>query len=274
VKTMRSETPAQDTPSVWLMGLRVDPISDSDVVHLVSKAIRSHKNCIIANHNLHSIYLWYHERRMRQFYDGAEYVHIDGMFLILLANMLGVPLKRENRATSLDFFPILAPLAVKENWRIFYLGSKPGVAARAAAKLEAKYPGLQIRTRHGHFDANLLAKQNREVVEEINAYAPHVLLVGMGMPRQEIWIMENQKDLTANVVFPAGAFMDYMAGEIPTAPRWLASIYLEWMYRLFTEPTRLWRRYLVEPWFVAGQIARYYTGFGRQYVAPQDTHND
>ena len=257
-----------------LMDLRVHPISDSEVVSLVSKAIADDERCIIANHNLHSVYLWYHERRMRQFYDAAEYIHIDGMFLILLANMVGIPLGRANRATSLDFFPILAPLAAQEHWRIFYLGSKPGVAARAAAGLQAQYPGLQMHTHHGHFDANATAAENKEVLAEINAYSPQILLVGMGMPRQEIWILENQEHIAANVVFPAGAFMDYMAGEIPTAPRWLASLYLEWMYRLFSEPARLWRRYLVEPWFVAGQIAKYYLRPHKPHVTPQDSPNE
>ena len=94
------------------------------------------------------------------------------------------------------------------------------------------------------------------------------------MPRQEIWILENQKQIEANVIFPAGAFMDYMAGEIPTAPRWLAAIYLEWLYRLFSEPARLWRRYLVEPWFVFGQIAKYYLKGGRANIAMQDSRHE
>jgi N-acetylglucosaminyldiphosphoundecaprenol N-acetyl-beta-D-mannosaminyltransferase len=108
---------------------------------------------------------------------------------------------------------------------------------------------------------------------QINAYAPHVLFVGMGMPRQEIWILDNQTSLNANAILPAGALMDYMAGEIPTPPRWLASLYLEWLYRLISEPARLWRRYLVEPWFVLGQVLRYQIKFRSRKVAAQDSRN-
>jgi N-acetylglucosaminyldiphosphoundecaprenol N-acetyl-beta-D-mannosaminyltransferase len=109
---------------------------------------------------------------------------------------------------------------------------------------------------------------------QINAYAPHVLFVGMGMPRQEIWILDNQTSLNANAILPAGALMDYMAGEIPTPPRWLASLYLEWLYRLISEPARLWRRYLVEPWFVLGQVLRHQIKFRGRNVAAQDNRND
>ena len=143
---------------------------------------------------------------MRRFYETADYIHIDGMFLILLANLVGVPLRRRNRATSLDFFPLLADKAAKASWRIFYLGSKPGIGSKAAAELQAKYPALQIRTHHGYFDARRSSQENHEVISAINAYAPHTLLVGMGMPRQEIWIRENYKEVCANVIFPVGAF--------------------------------------------------------------------
>lgn len=255
---MRSESFTSRSAGIQLMGLRLDPISDSEVVRLVAEAIKHHKHWVIANHNLHSVYLCYHEPGMRQFYDAAEYIHIDGMSLILMAKMLGMPLKRENRTTSLDFFPILASRAVRENWRIFYLGSKPGVAAKGATKLQRGYPGLQIRTHHGYFNPNSLGEENQEILAEINTYAPHVLLVGMGMPLQEMWILENRGNIGANVIFSAGGLMDYVAGEIPTPPRWLASAYLEWMYRLCSEPTRLFRRYLIEPWFVCAQVAKYY----------------
>ncbi len=263
---MKSKLGFPRSRPVSLLDFRLNPISDDDVVLLVNEAIENGRRYIIGNHNLHSVYLWYHESKMRRFYEVADYTHIDGMFLILLGNLLGLPLGRQNRATSLDFFPLLAEKATTSGWRIFYLGSKPGVAENASDKLRKRYGGLQIQTHHGHFDAAKSSKDNKKVLEEIRAYAPHILLVGMGMPRQEIWILENQQELEANVIFPAGAFMDYMAGAIPTAPRWLASIYLEWLYRLICEPARLWRRYLVEPWFVLGQITKRYLKADQQNI--------
>jgi N-acetylglucosaminyldiphosphoundecaprenol N-acetyl-beta-D-mannosaminyltransferase len=170
--------------------------------------------------------------------------------------MIGLQLRREHRATSLDFMPLLLPMAVEKSWRIYYLGSRPEVAERAALKLRALYRGLQIRAHHGYFDVSKSSEENREVLADITSFAPHLLLVGMGMPRQEIWILENRAELFANVISPCGAHMDYVADEIPTAPRWLALIYLEWLYRLIAEPRRLWYRYLVEPWFLMKLLVR------------------
>lgn len=255
-----------------MFGIRLNPISDDDIVRIVTETVSEKEHRIIANHNLHSLYLWRRDARMRRFYELADLIHIDGMFLIFLANLLGIPLRRQHRATSLDFFPRLAPLAAHHGWRLFYLGSKPGIAARAAVRLRARFPGLQIRTQHGHFDTNPSGVYNRAVLDQINAYAPHILLVGMGMPRQENWILDNYKYIHANVIFPTGAFMDYMAGEIPQAPRWLASLYMEWLFRLISEPTRLSRRYLLEPWFVLHDIARYYLTTGEAFARTEAPH--
>jgi N-acetylglucosaminyldiphosphoundecaprenol N-acetyl-beta-D-mannosaminyltransferase len=252
---------------VSLLGYRVNTLSDRDVVALVTHAINRGDHYVFGTHNLHSMYLWNREPKLREFHKMVDYVLIDGMSVILLGRMCGLRLKREHRATSLDFLPLLLPVVVKEGWRIYYLGSRPGVAERAASKLRASYPGLQIRTHHGYFDPEKSGGENREILDEINAYAPHVLLVGMGMPREEIWILENRAEITPNVISPCGAHMDYIAGEIPTAPRWLALIYLEWMYRLIAEPRRLWRRYLVEPWFVLHVLVKEFVRQGRRNAA-------
>jgi N-acetylglucosaminyldiphosphoundecaprenol N-acetyl-beta-D-mannosaminyltransferase len=238
--------------SISLLGLRINLLSDSDVVQLISDAIAESKHQVIGHHNSHSLYLWRREPLLRKFHSIAEWILIDGMSLILLGRMLGLPLTRDHRATSLDFMPLLLPEAVKRSWRIYYLGSKPGVAEKGAVKLRARYPGLQIRTHHGFFDHAKSSEDNRKVLADIGTFGPQILLVGMGMPRQEIWILENREEITANVISACGAHMDYIAEEIPTAPRWLALIYLEWLYRLISEPRRLWRRYLVEPCFVLG----------------------
>jgi N-acetylglucosaminyldiphosphoundecaprenol N-acetyl-beta-D-mannosaminyltransferase len=243
---MKSKCPS----SVSLLGFKVNLLSDRDVVALMKDSIDTDSHTVFGNHNSHSLYLCKREPKMREFHAMADYVLIDGMSLILLGRLAGLRLKREHRATSLDFLPLLLPEAVRQSWRIYYLGSRPGVAEKGAEKLRAQYPGLDIRTHDGYFNTSGSSKENREVLDDIKDYSPHILFVGMGMPRQEIWILENRKDLAANVISPCGAHMDYVAGEIPTAPRWLALIYLEWLYRLVSEPRRLWYRYLVEPLFL------------------------
>jgi N-acetylglucosaminyldiphosphoundecaprenol N-acetyl-beta-D-mannosaminyltransferase len=127
---------------------------------------------------------------------------------------------------------------------LFYLGVKPGVAERAAEILRNQYPGLQIRTRHGYFSS----EENEAVVKSINAFKPHILMVGMGMPRQEHWVVDNLNEIHANAILTSGACFDYIAGAIPTPPRWMGRVGLEWLYRLISEPRRLAKRYLIEPW--------------------------
>jgi N-acetylglucosaminyldiphosphoundecaprenol N-acetyl-beta-D-mannosaminyltransferase len=263
---------AANIEPISLFGLRLNTFSDRDVVALIADAIDRGHHYVLGNHNSHSLYLWNREPQLRDFHAIADYVLIDGMSLILLGRLAGLPLRREHRATSLDFMPLLLPEAAKEKWRIYYLGGRPGVAKRAAVKLLAQYPGICLRTHHGYFDAAKSSEENRRVLDDINAYAPDILLVGMGMPRQEIWILENRSELTANIISPCGAHIDYIAGEIPTAPRYLAAIYLEWLYRLIAEPRRLWRRYLIEPWFMAGLVAHLWTG--KALLHSEEIQND
>jgi N-acetylglucosaminyldiphosphoundecaprenol N-acetyl-beta-D-mannosaminyltransferase len=242
--------------SVSLLGHRMHKMSDLGVIDLVSNAIGTCQRYIVGNHNSHSFYLCIREPLMRGFYSIADYVLIDGMSLIMLGRLFGLSLRRQDRATSLDFMPLLLPQAVKNGWRIYFLGSRPGVAECGAAKLRETYPGLLMRTHHGYFNAEKSGSENRQILADIAAYDPHVLFVGMGMPRQELWILENREQLSANVVFVCGAHMDYVAGQVSTPPRWLAAIYLEWLYRLITEPRRLWNRYLIEPWAVVAEILK------------------
>jgi N-acetylglucosaminyldiphosphoundecaprenol N-acetyl-beta-D-mannosaminyltransferase len=239
------------------LGIHVQPLQRLELLQLIADAIAAGERRVIANHNLHSLYLVHHQARMREFHDIADHTHVDGMSVVLLGRLFGAPLARQHRTGYMDFLPHLARAAVQERWRLFHLGSRPGVADRAASLLKTQYPGLQIHTSHGHFDARQDSAENRAVLQEIADYQPHVLLVGMGMPRQETWILENLENIPAQAILCTGGLMDFVAGEVPTPPRWLGQIGLEWLYRLASEPRRLWRRYLVEPWFIAGLVARH-----------------
>lgn len=114
-----------------------------------------------------------------------------------------------------------------------------------------------MRTRHGYFDAQESSPDNQDVLKDIHSYGPQILLVGMGMPRQESWVMDNWDSLSGNAILCCGAALDYFSGEIPTPPRWMGQLGLEWLYRLGSEPKRLWHRYLVEPWFVLIMTIKY-----------------
>lgn len=236
----------------------------------VTDAVQNRRKTVIANHNLHSLYLYHRNRAFRDFYKLADVVHADGAGIVLLSALSRTPLGREHRTTYVDWMPDLIAMAAAHNWRLFYVGSKPGVASLGAARLAQQYPRLCLETTHGYFDAARDSADNRRVLGLIREYQPHILLVGMGMPRQERWIAENLPDLNCNVVLPAGAAMDYIAGAVATPPRWTGRLGLEWLFRLMIEPKRLASRYLLEPWYVAGLVmSHFYSGaLGR---APRNT---
>lgn len=233
---------------------------DIDALHdEIERAVASGARRVLANHNLHSVYLFHHDPAMRRFYERADRVHFDGMPLVWMARRLGYALEPRHRVTYVDWIGELAQRAAASGWRLFYLGGREGIAANAAERLRRRAPGLQIETRPGFFDAAPGSPENLAVLAAIRDFAPHVLLVGMGMPRQERWILDNLERLEANVLLNAGACFDYVAGAARTPPRWAGRIGLEWLFRLAREPRRLARRYLVEPWFILrlflGEIA-------------------
>lgn len=239
---------------VECLGIRFQPLSIDDLHLTLRETINSEKQLVLANHNLHSVALFHQHADLREFYAQSELVHADGMALVLWAKLLGYAVSREQRVTYVDWIrPLMAECAA-QGWRVFFVGSAPGVADQASGVLSAEFPALRLGVHDGFFDVN--SPENDAVVAAVNAFSPQVLLVGMGMPRQERWILANRARLRVNAILPAGACMDYVAGVVPTPPRWMGRVGLEWLYRLVSEPKRLASRYLVEPWVLMPWVVR------------------
>jgi N-acetylglucosaminyldiphosphoundecaprenol N-acetyl-beta-D-mannosaminyltransferase len=118
------------------------------------------------------------------------------------------------------------------------------VARQACARLVQTYPRLGVvGTHHGYFEPG--SDHDDRVVEDINARSPSILLVGMGTPKQELWVQRNAERLNVDVLWTVGALFDVVSGKVPRAPGWLADNGLEWIFRLAIEPGRMWRRYLL-----------------------------
>ena len=249
-------TETERFPYYDMLGVRVQAMNAADLHDAVEDAIRAGDHRVFGNHNLHSVYLYHRDPGMRRFYAGASLVFVDGMPLVWLGQALRFPFRREHRNTPVDWLPELMGKAAARGWRVFYLGSAPGVAERGAATLRERWPALEMETEHGYFDITPGSPEAEAVLARIRAYRPHILCVGMGMPRQEQWIAEYAERTGANVVLSLGALMDLLAGELPTPPRWIGRAGLEWLYRLVSKPGRVWYRYLVEPWFLLPLAAR------------------
>jgi N-acetylglucosaminyldiphosphoundecaprenol N-acetyl-beta-D-mannosaminyltransferase len=244
---MRAELPTSK-PRVVLMGEAFDPVTPGEILEFaVDRAMAGDKGLVV-NHNSHSLYLLRRRPEMRAAFERADLVTIDSMPLIYWGKLLGRPVSRAHRSTYTDWREDFWNLAAKQRWRVYYLGGAPGVAAAAARRLLKRWPGVGLAVRDGFFDP----ADDAVVVDEINAFRPDIVLVGMGMPRQETWIADNYDALERGVVFSIGAAFDYEAGVQPMPPMWMSRAGFQWLYRVLTDPRRLFGRYFIEPWALLG----------------------
>jgi N-acetylglucosaminyldiphosphoundecaprenol N-acetyl-beta-D-mannosaminyltransferase len=191
---------------------------------------------------------------LREALEQADLVYCDGYGVRLAAKALDAEIP--HRMTGADWIYGLAALCELGGQSVYLLGAEPGVTAEAARRLDRWYPRLRIAgTHHGYFDIG--SAHDDRVVEDINARKPDIVLVGMGTPKQELWVAHNAAHLETDVVWTVGALFDYVSGRVPRAPRWLADNGLEWIFRLAIEPQRMWRRYLLgNPVFISRVMAQ------------------
>jgi N-acetylglucosaminyldiphosphoundecaprenol N-acetyl-beta-D-mannosaminyltransferase len=242
-----------------LAGIRVDALTQRDLLELMRPALGGNTRLVLY-HNLHSLYLFETDEAFRRFYQRASSVYIDGLPLIWLGRALGLPLRSSHRVTFLDCFDAVLQRACANGCRIFYLGSNREVVAEALPLLRAKHPGLLIAGHHGYLATEA---ESDSVISEINEFRTDVLFVGMGMPVQEAWLDLHMDELKAHVIFASGATLDYVTGHAYQPPRWAGNLGLYGLARMISDPKRLWRRYLLEPFLLAGcLLKRILTGSG------------
>ena len=175
-------------------------------------------------------------------FDRADVVTPDGFGLIWASRVHDLPLKQ--RVAGIDLVDKI--LETGESITVYLLGSEPGVAEKAGENICRRYEGIEIAgTHHGYIPVEC-----SEVISEINDLSPDLLLVGMGVPKQENWITEHIDSLNANVVMGVGGSFDVISGNLPRAPRWMRERGLEWLYRIWLEPKRLVKARLI-PYFMA-----------------------
>lgn len=235
---------------VRLLGAEMDLVKSEEVMLFTAEKIAARQKALVANHNLHSLHLIRRDPVMQAFFAHADLIEVDSTPLLAWARLVGKPGRAFHRCTYLDWREHFWSVAAREGWRVFYVGGAPGVAERAILSLQARWPGLTIGCHDGYFDSGEGSPAQTQLLAHIKAFKPHVLFVGMGMPRQEHWIERSYEALPACVVFSLGAAFDYEAGVQRAAPRWAGPLGVEWLFRLAYSPGRLAKRYLVEPWFL------------------------
>ncbi len=140
-----------------------------------------------------------------------------------------------------DFSPALMKIAAKQGCPIFFLGGKEGVALKAAENVRNFIPGIQIVATHsGYFE------DDEEIIKKINESGAQILFVAFGAPKQEKWIAHNRQKLNPKLCLGVGALLDYMSGQKLRAPKIFQALHLEWLWRIFIDPKRMFRRYIID----------------------------
>lgn len=244
--------PPPDLPvATPILGTWVHPLTGPDLAQLILAWAQTPGPArVVANHNLHSLALWQQQSELRTYYNQADAIHIDGMPVVLLAALKDPRFGRCHRTGYLDWFEDFLEQAGKARLRLFWIGSSAENLARIQTTLRTRWPGLVVEGHHGFFPL----EDEPALMTQLQAFAPDLVLVGMGMPRQELWINRWRHHLPRGVFLPCGAAGEYVAHIHPRPPRWLGRLCLEWAWRLACEPRRLAHRYLVEPLSLVGPV--------------------
>jgi N-acetylglucosaminyldiphosphoundecaprenol N-acetyl-beta-D-mannosaminyltransferase len=227
-----------------VLGVQVARLTVNSLHDCVASYIRRGHKALVLHANVHCLNLSCEQRWLRDWLNAADIVFCDGAGVILGARLLGCHIPQ--RITYADWMWQLADFCEAHQFTLYFLGARPGVAERAAERLCERFPDLRVNgTHHGHFDKTPGNPENQAVIRKINAVQPDILLVGLGMPLQERWLLENWDQVEAKVALTGGAVFDYISGELRRAPSWMTDHGLEWLGRLIIEPRRLWQRYVI-----------------------------
>jgi N-acetylglucosaminyldiphosphoundecaprenol N-acetyl-beta-D-mannosaminyltransferase len=257
--TMNAKADNLRSKRVWLAGVPVDPLTQQDILDLFRNSVAGNESRILANVNLHGMYEFFRHPRMRELLLHPEsLVHIDGTPILWLCNLLGTKLTQSSRNAHIDLIPPMLKICAENDWAVVLVGSDVAGAKRNQSTFTQMFPNLKLHCFDGYFDSEdqSLNSKSSQLVKHISKLEPALLLVGMGMPRQEIWLLENRMNFNANLMMPVGGFADYFAGRTKMPPRMLGKFSLEWLYRLATNPRRLGFRYLIEPFLLLGLLMK------------------
>lgn len=229
--------------SIDILGVPVNDLSANEIIKTINACIQSRSKAVLAYVNIHAVNLAQDLPWFQNFMQRTSLNYCDGYGVMLGSWVLGKTI--HHRASPPDWIETLVLECVSNRFSIFLLGGRVGIAKRTASILTYNFPGVQIvGTAHGYFDKHPGSSENEELICMINAAKPDLLLVGMGMPVQERWLLENLDHLDIKVALPVGALFEYLSGNILRPPRWMRGIGLEWLGRVAIEPKRLWKRYL------------------------------
>lgn len=224
-----------------ILGIRVSCINMDDAISTVERWIAERRHSYVCVRDVHGIIRSRHDEHLRAAHDEAGLVTPDGMPLVWFLRLSGK--RHVSRVYGPDLMREMTTVSSHRGYRQFYYGGAEGVPERLKQVLMEAHPGLKVVGTLCPPFRQLTLEEDQAVVDAINATRADIVWVGLGTPKQEIWMADHLGRIEAPVMIGVGAAFDFLAGTKRQAPLWMQRNGLEWIFRLCTEPRRLWRRY-------------------------------
>ena len=230
---------------IKFLNIEVDNLTMSESIEAVDKIIKNRKPSYVVTPNVDHIVKLEKDKEFQEVYKNADLILTDGMPLIWISKLKGNPIKE--KVSGSDFFPKVCELASNKGYSVFLLGAAEGIAAKAAENLKEKYKNLNIvGTYSPSYGFENKIGEIDKIINMINECKPDILAVGLGAPKQEKFLYKYKDRLNVPISLAIGASIDFEAGNINRAPKWMQRSGLEWLYRLCKEPDRMFKRYLID----------------------------
>lgn len=241
----RNEVVSMNEKRMKFLNTQIDNLTMEEAVAEAGRLIREKHNSYVVTPNVDHIVKIEHDPLFKEIYENADLILTDGKPLIWMSHLMGMPIKE--KISGSDYFPEVCRMAAREGFSIFLLGAAPGVAQKAAVNLMKKYKNLKIA---GVYSPSYTFEHDEQeiayIIRKIKTAKPDILCIGLGTPKQEKFYYQYRDVFQVPLTLHIGATIDFEAGVIKRAPKWLSHIGLEWMYRLLKEPRRLYKRYLLD----------------------------
>ena len=242
-------------PRVDVLGVGISAIDMEMALAEIATWIHGRRQHYVCVTNVHVVMECQRDPELRRIHEASGLTTPDGMPLVWASHWAGAGHVR--RVYGPDLMLALCREAAANGWRCYFYGAGPGVAERLAARLVARFPGLTVVGAETPPYRPLSDEEDQAAVDRINEARPDIVWVGLGAPKQERWMASHEGRLEAPVMLGVGAAFDMHAGTLAQAPPWMQRSGLEWAYRLYREPRRLWRRYLsTNPRFALAMLRR------------------
>ena len=238
------------------MNTEIDNLTMYETLKEIDRLIQENRNAYVVTPNVDHIVQLEKNDELREIYKNANLILADGKPLLWISKFYKTPIKE--KISGSDLFPLLCKMAAEKKYRMYFLGAAEGVAENAAKNLTRCYNGLQVVGTYSPpvgFENDV--KENEKIIDKINDVKPHILVVGLGSPKQEKLISKYKDRFGVPISLGFGASLDFEAGNIKRAPKWMCNCGLEWFFRLLKEPRRLFKRYIINDFKIFKLILKY-----------------